>query len=201
MWRSSSVISMSYDLTKYRTFSQHDPQCGDCTRLRHPTTIHVPVLQEELRKNRLKRSVAYTKVRNISLMVADLERKVREATMQGRVDYKYQLTYRLSIQAGFLHMLLRYALLLKQDNRRLQYLLSQAGRAAMPTLNFMDAIELDMASSAPDVGALLMYDFYSPNNALEGEENEQIEDVDGDTQENSEEYSIITELFAALSSS
>ena len=91
MWR-NSVISMSYDLTKYRTFSQHDPQCGDCTRLRHPTTIHVPVLQEELRKNRMKRSVTDTKVRNISLMVADLERKVREATMQGRVDYKYQLT-------------------------------------------------------------------------------------------------------------
>ena len=184
-------------MTKYRTFNQHEAQCGDCTKLRHPTSIHVPQLQEELRKNRMTRIV-------ISFTVADLERKVRDATREGRVDCKYQLTYRLSIQAGYLHMMLRYALLLKQDNRRLQYLLSQAGRSGpLPTLNFMDAIELDMATSAPDVGALLMYDFYSPITALEEEEEggqgvEQIEEVEN--QESSVEYSIITELFAALSS-
>ena len=145
----------------------------------------------------MKRSV-------ISFTVADLERKVRDATREGRVDCKYQLTYRLSIQAGYLHVMLRYALLLKQDKRRLQYLLSQAGISGpLPTLNFMDAIELDMATSAPDVGALLMYDFYSPITALEEEEEggqgvEQIEEVEN--QESSVEYSIITELFAALSS-
>merc|ERR1712129_603431 len=127
---------------------------------------------------------------------------------EGRVDYKYQLTYRLSIHAGYLHMMLRYALLLKQDNRRLQYLLSQAGRSGpLPTLNFMDAIELDMATSAPDVGALLMYDFYSPVSVPEDEEEEEEERgqrvqqrEDEETQEGSGEYSIITELFAALSS-
>ena len=139
-------------------------------------------------------------------MVADLERKVRDATWEGRVDYKYQLTFRLSIQAGFLHMMLRYACLLKQDNRRLKYYLQfQAGRAGpLPTLNFKDAIELNMVTSAPDVGALLMYDFYSPNTVLEEEENrnervDEIEEVDREDQEPSQEYSIITELFAALS--
>ena len=198
---------MSYEMTKYRTFNQHESTCTDCTKLRHPTSIHVPQLQEELRKNRLKRSTTDTKVREISMIVADLERRVREATRGGRADYKYQLTYRLSIHAGYLHMVLRYALLLKQDNRRLQYLLSQAGRSGpLPTLNFMDAIELDMASSAPDVGALLMYDFYSPMQPQDGQEPEAVEYVneDPDTEnpdgENAAEYSIITELFAALSS-
>ena len=51
-----------------------------------------------------------------------------------------------------------------------------------------------------------MYDFYSPNTVLEEEENrnervDEIEEVDREDQEPSLEYSIITELFAALSSS
>ena len=96
-------------------------------------------------------------------------------------------------------MMLRYALLLKQDNRRLQYLLSQAGRSGpLPTLNFMDAIELDMASSAPDVGALMMYDFYSPIQEVSEEVEEQNIDND-EANGNNVEYSIISELFAALS--
>ena len=202
---SVSAVSMSYDLTKYRTFTHHGAQCGDCTKLMHPAPIHVPQLEEELRKNRMKRRTTETKVRSISLLVADLERKVRDATREGRVDYKYQLTFRLSIQDGFLHMMLRYACLLKQDNRRLKYYLQfQAGRAGpLPTLNFKDAIELNMETSAPDVGALLMYDFYSPNTVLEEEEDriEGVEEVDSEDQEPFEEYSIITELYAALSSS
>ena len=198
---------MSYDMTKYRTFIQHEAQCGECIKLRHPTSIHVPELQEELRKNGMKRRTTDTKIRSISFLVADLERKVRDATREGRMDYKYRLTFRLSIQAGFLHMMLRYTHILKQDNRRLQYMLSQAGRSGpLPTLNFMDAIELDMVTLAPDVGALLMYDFYSPNTVLEEEEDriervDEIEEVDSEDQEPFEEYSIITELFAALSSS
>ena len=112
---------MSDDQTKYRTFPQDKEQCEDCTNLRHPASIHVPQLQEELRKNRMKRTTTDTKVRSIFLLVAALERKVRDAT---REDYKYQLTYRLSIQVGFLHMMQRYAIMLKQDNRRLRYMLS-----------------------------------------------------------------------------
>jgi len=190
---------MSYELTRYRTFSQHEAGCGDCTKLRPPTNIHVPTLQEELRRNRLKRNVTDRKVKDIAFTVADLERRVREATREGRVDFKFQLTYRLSMTAGYLHMLLRYSLLLKQDNRRLQYLLSQAGRSGpLPTLNFMDAVELDMASSAPDVGALLMYDFYSPMRAVEEEQAEEEGEQEEDEEEGPTEYSIITELFAAL---
>ena len=197
---------MSYDMTKYRTFTQHEAQCGDCTRNRHPTSIHVPQLQEELRKNRMKRRTADTKVRSMSLLVADLERKVRDASREGKDNYRNMLTNRLSIQAGFLHMMLRYALILKQDKRRLQYTLSQAVRSGpLPTLNFMDAIEIDMATSAPDVGALLMYDYYSPEVEViqedRNEEVDEIEEVDSEYQDPSVEYSIITELFAHLSSS
>ena len=99
---------MSYELTQYRTFSQHDPDCIDCTKLRPRTHIHVDSLAEELRKNRLKKVVMERNVRETSLVVADLERRIRLASSEGRTEYKYQLSYRLSTHAGLLHMLLRY---------------------------------------------------------------------------------------------
>ena len=75
-----------------------------------------------------------------------------------------------------------------QDIRRLQYLLSQVGQPGpLPLLNFLDQQEIDMAYTAPNVGDLLMFDFYSPPQ----EEEEQDEEED-------EEYSVITELFSAL---
>ena len=193
---------MSYELTKYRTFTQHDAACSDCSKLKHPTSIHLPVLEEELRKNISKRNITDRKIKDISFTVRDLERMLRDATRQGRDDFKYQLTYRLSMKAGYLHMLLRYALLLKQDNKRLHYLLSQAEAdqtGPLPTLNFMDALELDMASSAPDVGALLMYDFYNPTSVVEEEEEiVEAESVEEEGEEEPTEYSIMNELFAAL---
>ena len=45
-------------------------------------------LQEELRKNRLKKMVMERKVRQTSLMVADLERRIRLASREGRTEYK-----------------------------------------------------------------------------------------------------------------
>ena len=194
--RSESLI-MSYasNLTQYRTFTQHGVQCGDCTDFRLPTFQHVPQLHEELRKNRMKSSVTEIKVRNISATVADLEQKARDASKKGNVGYKYQLTYRLSIQAGYLHMMLRYALLLKQDNRRLLFLLRQAWQSEpLPSVSFINnAEELFMVTSAPDVGALIMRAFYPPMTALEEEEE------GGPSGETPVEYSIITELFSAFS--
>ena len=69
-------------------------------------------------------------------------------------------------------MMLRYAMLLKQDNRRLHFLLRHAWQSEpLPSVSFINnAEELYMVTSAPDVGALLMRDFYSPKTALEKEE-------------------------------
>ena len=82
-----------------------------------------------------------------------------------------------------------------------------------------------MSASAPDVGALLMYDFYSPMEEQDGEERvdnenneerrergnnkgsrqrlegrQRVDNEHNEVPEDTEEYSIITELFAALSS-
>ena len=177
---------MSYDLTTYSTFVQHDSQCQSCSKWRHPISTHVPQLQANLDTNRLKVRVTSRKIRQLSLEVADLEKRVREATKARRLNLKYQLTYKLATYTGLLHMVLRYSVLLKQDIRRLQYLLSQANQPGpLPLLNFLDQQELDMAASAPNVGNLMMYDYYS-------------QDADEAENEPEPEYSVITELFAAL---
>ena len=45
--------------------------------------------------------------------------------------------------------------------RRLSYMASQAGRLGpLPTLNFTDSAELDMIQAAPDLGSLLIFDYY-----------------------------------------
>ena len=76
----SLIMWYASNLTRYRIFTQHDVQCGDCTSFRLPTFQHVPQLHEELRKNRMKSSVTEIKVRNISATVADLEQKARDAS-------------------------------------------------------------------------------------------------------------------------
>ena len=107
---------MSYELTSFRSFAQHDPGCSDCTKLRPNTHIHVDSLKEELRKNIQKKLLMERKVRMVSLEVAELERMIRQASREGRRGFKYQLTNRLAVHAGLLHMLLRYNIsTLKQD--------------------------------------------------------------------------------------
>ena len=64
---------------------------------------------------RRKKSVAERKIRSVSLCLADLERRVREAARQHREDIKQVLVHSLMVQAGYLHMLIRYSLVLKQD--------------------------------------------------------------------------------------
>ena len=56
-------------------------------------------------------------------------------------------------------------------------------------------MELEMINTAPDVGALMMYDFYSSPPALASEDanTTTVEDED------QEQYSIIAELFSSLS--
>ena len=71
----SLIMWYASNLTRYRIFTQHDVQCGDCTSFRLPTFQHVPQLHLELRKNRMKSSVT-----EHICHCADLEQKVRDAS-------------------------------------------------------------------------------------------------------------------------
>ena len=64
-------------------------------------------------KSRMKAIATERKIRSLSLYVAELERKIREAAVLRRENIKYQLTYRLATYTGLLHMVLRYSVLLK----------------------------------------------------------------------------------------
>jgi hypothetical protein len=64
---------------------------------------------------RRKKRVTEAKIRSVSLEVADLERRVREAGRNRRADIKQVLIHSLMVYAGYLHMLLRYSLVLRQD--------------------------------------------------------------------------------------
>ena len=95
----------------------------------------------------------------------------------------------------------RYALILKQDGRRLKYLLSQAQRSGpLPSLNFIDSIEITMVNTAPDIGALMFYDFYSPSSPSSSSSSSDQDAVsnNGTNTNHDDDYSIVTHLFASL---
>ena len=78
------------------------------------------------------------------------------------------------------------------------------GGSPLVYLNFVDGLEVDMVNSAPEVGALLMYDYYhGERRGEEGEEEqrEEEEEQQGGNQEEREgnDYSILPELFAVAS--
>jgi len=125
------------------------------------------------------------KIVESSYKVAELERNIRECALKRKDEIKAVLVNRLTVEAGYLHMLLRYCLILKQDTKRVQYMISQANsrNGPLPTFNFPDHEEVDLAASAPDLGSLIVYDYYPPPDL---------------TNEDEEEYSIISNLFAAL---
>ncbi|XP_023320090.1 uncharacterized protein LOC111695120 [Eurytemora carolleeae] len=179
---------MSYCLTTFSSVEFHDFECKACSRCRHPPGIHIPQIISQLIKIRTKRHVLKKKITESSFIVAEIERRIRECAQARKEELKSFLVNSLSIHAGYLHMLLRYSLILDQDTKKLHHLMAEAGSPGpgpIPMLNFTNQDEIDLANSAPDLASLLIWDFYP-------EQTEENEDQD--------EYSIIQHLFSSLTS-
>jgi hypothetical protein len=179
---------MSYNLTTFSTVQFHDYGCKACHRCHHPSEIYIPQLASQLVKIRAKKQTLESKIMQTSFKVAEIESKIRECAQQRKEELKAFYINSLTVHAGYLHMLLRYSLILKQDTKRLHHLISHAdGRPGhMPELRFSNQAEVNLAQSAPDLASLLIWDFYPPQ--------------DENAEEAEEEYSIIQSLFSSLAS-
>lgn len=177
---------MVSELTTFCTVDYHDPVCKACTKCRHPTSALMPSINLQMENLRAKDRITNGKIRNLTFEVANLERRIRRLAELGREGTKSIMINRLVALSGLLHMFLRYSLILKQDKKRLSYMASQAGRAGpLPTLNFTDATESEMMLAAPDLGSLLIFDYYpAPDDELD---------------EEGEDYSVIHGLFPQTS--
>lgn len=177
---------MSQELTRFRIVDFHSDQCQKCTKCKHSNSVLLPGMQSQLSSLRNKRTILERKIRETSLQVGELERQARELAVRGRHEYKEMLMYRLSIQAGYLHMLLRYSVILKRDTIRVQYQIHCAHNKPhhQARLNYTEdrSLEVAMARDAPDLASLLKYDWYPAPRENAGESWE-------------DEYSLLPQLY------